>query len=155
MSLNLITDRTQTDVDNAYAEIEAAKESLKNGNPIPKSYFDGLRGCYSYIDFNRVESAVDNIYKRLNDIGFDISITTKTNWKLGDNPTSELSRYLSNITELRSKLTLYATTPQAPDDFNPYTKANDIEKILQDIDIVIEVIHNSWYYSGETFSAEL
>jgi hypothetical protein len=68
-----------------------------------------------------------------------------------------MDRYFGNIALLRAALPLYQTTPKAPTTSKKmdYLVANDIEKILSDIDRQIATINQSWYYAGDVFTGEI
>lgn len=133
--LNLITDRTQADVDNGTD-----------------------KGYYNATDLNRVGAAVEYIAKRFNSMGYIVEVSPRTDWQESDLPTeTELVAYLADVAVLRAVIAVMQSTPEVPESmkFLDYIKANDIEKILSDIDTLISNIQKSWYFSGELFSGEV
>ena len=154
--LNLITDRTERDVERwrllhskGWDGLTAAEKS---------EWQAGLKGAYNYEDLNRVESAVIFIARRLSESGYWVSPVTKPSWSATDHPTkTDMDRYLGNIALLRAMLPLYSTTPKAPSTKKKldYLVANDIEKILSDLDRQISAINQSWYYAGDVFTGEI
>lgn len=155
-TLNLITDRTEQDVErwrllhskgwSAMTEDEKAE------------WQTALKGAYNYVDMNRVESAVEFIKNRLAEAGYYVSPEVKTIWSVSDHPTkADMDRYLGNIALLRSVLPVYPTTPNAPTTQKKmnYLVANDIEQILSDIDRLLTGINQSWYYAGDVFAGEI
>ena len=145
--MNLITNRTQADVDR-WATL--AKKGFANMTAEEQTeWLAGMRGAYNSTDLNRVESAVRYLAEILN-----VSVTTKTNWAVTDIPsTADMERYLENIRKLRAKNKILATTPTVPTSMNnlTYSRANDIEKILADI----ESFTSMWGRSGEVFCGEV
>lgn len=132
---SLITDRTQADV----------------GNGTKK-------GSYNATDLNRVGNAMNYVASRLVARGFIVSINPKTDWKEQDWPTpSTMERYLADLEELRGKLALMESTPSVPEDVErlTYVEANNIEKILVDIDFLLTNAAKAWCYSGDVFSGEV
>lgn len=151
-----------------------------------------IRGAYNYTDLNRVETAVAYLASALVQADTDIrqyasdrnvawdsnfavpydpsdfsSITTKTNWDADDVPSAtQMNRYLSNISLLRYAIPEYNYSSRPPDSMNnlDYNGANDIEKILVDVDGArIEMIDRlegyirsalAVNYSGEIYSGE-
>lgn len=118
------------------------------------------KGMYTHNDFNRVESAVSSLSKRLNDIGYNFSdIVVKTDWSYADGQptTADMERYFGNIRRLRNCFVVYPDTPEVPSINRKldYRIANDIEKILYDIDEIIIKGNASWYFTGEVFSGEV
>ena len=154
--LNLITDRTERDVERwrllhskGYAALTEAEKA---------EWDAGMKGAYNYEDMNRVESAVIFIANRLSEAGYPIAPEVKPSWSVRDHPTkADMDRYFGNISLLRSILPLYPTTPKAPTTSKKmdYLVANDIEKILSDIDRQISAINQSWYYAGDVYTGEI
>ncbi len=133
--LHLITDRTRADVENRTA-----------------------KGSYNASDLNRVGAAMDYLAERLRGQGYFPRISPKLDWTEADYPTpSSMGVYLADLRELRSKLKLRSTTPAAPADMEAltYQEANNIEKILEDIDRLVTNAAQAWFYSGDLFSGEV
>ena len=115
---DLIFDRTQADV-------TYAKENQSSEN--------NLKGAYNYTDLNRIEQWCAYLATELSNIGYQITITTKTDWTGDDFPTAnQLERIRSNVSNL--KAVFYANT-NVPTNMNKMTiaKANAIEKILDEL----------------------
>lgn len=133
--LVLVTDRTQQDVTNGTQ-----------------------KGSYNASDLNRVGSAMAYLRDRFNANGYDIQIDPKTTWREIDVPTqSDMTLYLGYLGTLKSAITLPAYTPDAPAsmEYLTFSKANDIEKILETIDAMITLMVNGYWYSGELYSGEV
>lgn len=121
---------------------------------------DRLPGAkYGYSDLNRVESQIEYLQNRLNsDFGFAISLTTKTDWsRNGIQNRTQMERYRQNVAAIRAVIAVYQSTPQTPDSMRFLTaqKANDIERILQDIDTLLNNTEATWVYSGEIYGGEV
>ena len=131
----LITDRTQEDVD------------ARN-----------RKGTYNASDLNRVAAAMNYVSGRLEAAGYDPHISPKTDWKDEDwvGPAAQ-AVYLGYLDELRSQFAMMQTTPPVPNDMEKltYQEANDIEKILEDIDRLLTNASQAWFYSGDLFSGEV
>lgn len=133
--LSLITDRTQADVTEKTA-----------------------KGYYNASDLNRVGSAVEYIAKRLGSLGYAVSVDTKTDWLETDLPTdAELETYRRNVVTLRRAIRVMAATPQPPGSMRylTYAGANALEQILVDVDALLTLLQQSWYYSGEVYAGEI
>lgn len=107
------------------------------------------KGSYNYSDLNRVERTVEEISEIL-----ILGLTTKTDWAMWDVPTQkDMNRFLGNIRKIRSVNVGKIGTPDAPESMAKldYSKANDIEKILED------VVKNTKYmfFAGDLFSGEV
>lgn len=131
----LITDRTQADVD------------ARNG-----------KGTYNASDLNRVAAAMNYVAGRLESAGYDPHIRQKTVWKDDDwvDPAAQ-AVYLGYLAELRSQFAMMQTTPNVPPDMEKltYQEANDIEKILEDIDRLLTNASQAWFYSGDIYASEV
>ena len=141
--LHLVTDRTSADV--------AARNE---------------KGTYNASDLNRVGAAMNYVFDRLKAAGYDPHISPKTDWK-GDEwvDLAAQSVYLSDLSELRKQFNVMKSTPEVPprllatgintNDGLTYTWANDIEKILEDVDYLLTKSIQSRFFSGELFSGEV
>lgn len=79
-------------------------------------------------------------------------------WYEFDWPTPEtMTVYLLNVSAIRSVFAVMASTPVVPADMANLMaqEANDIEKILEDINFLLTSSAQSWYYSGDVFSGEV
>lgn len=100
-------------------------------------YTSGMKGAYNVSDLTRVKEAMEYIAERLRGYGWALTLEAMQTFVRGDKPLEEqLAPYLRNLSKLRSSLTVPATTPAVPPDMECLTwqDANDIEKILADID---------------------
>lgn len=153
---NLITDRTQADVDR-YAELQA--KGWRGMTDEEKAEWEtSLKGAYNHTDMNRVESAVEYVANRLNEAGYVVSPVVRKNWTGSDKPTlADIKRYMKNISDIRAALTIFATTPEAPTTEKrlTYQMANDMEQILKDVDDLITKMANAYFYSGDLYSGEV
>lgn len=133
--LTLITDRTAEDVANKTA-----------------------KGFYNASDLNRVGAAVQYVAERFAAQGYTVTVSPKTDWLASDIPTaSELETYRQNIATLRGLIAVMKSTPETPETmrFLDYIKANDIERILLDLDALLTNAAAAWYQSGELFAGEV
>lgn len=114
---------------------------------------------YDWTDLNRVAEAMEYIAELLRAEGWDISVAPKR-YTRTDKPTlSVIEYYLSQVQKLRAAFPLPVTTPSAPNvsaskDWLTVQDANDIEKILADIDRLLSNMKAAWYYTGELYSGE-
>lgn len=154
--LNLVYDRTQQDVDNLR---ELASKQL--GNMTVDEITEWLKphkGAYNYTDLNRVEAAVSYLAERLNQYGYGIGLLETKVWEMKDVPTlADMTRYLTNVRQIRFAFVTLDTTPAAPIaiDKMTYQTANNIERILHDVDMLLNNMIASMNYSGETYGGEL
>lgn len=122
---SLIFDRTQQDVLN-----------------------DTEKGQYTYTDLNRVEGWCEYIANIFNSYNYFVHVDVKTDWKESDYHYSEdLERIRHNVNRLKEA---YFSFTQIPDNLEYMTieKANAIEKILSEIDYLMQGMENNFVYSG-------
>lgn len=128
-----ITDRTDDDV----AQVKALALKAKAGTWTEKEQAEwaaGMKGALSYMDYNRIESGIQEIASILN-----ASVSVKTNWDVNEYLTvSDSSRWLSNIRTIRSLCSGKNYTPETPASLNHlhYTIINQVEEILLDIETI-------------------
>lgn len=154
--LNLITDRTQADVD--YVARISAKGWSEMTDSEKSEWLLGLKGSYNYTDLNRVGNAVTYVAGRLTDAGYFVPVSPKIDWTDSDIPKeSDMQTYLEDVEILRGALTVIPETPEVPEDMEglTYEEANDIERILLVVDDLITKMINSYFYSNEIFSGEV
>lgn len=147
--MNLVYNRTAQDVETARTQRGTTLTPLK--------------GCYNVSDLNRVESAVKLLAAALTSAGYPVEVTPvlKGNkaedreWQEGDIVRrAQWSTYLDNVQKLRDAYYTLAETGQlpAPEDKLGYVGANNIEKVLADIELLIDCMKSSYRRCG-TFHA--
>ena len=59
-------------------------------------------------------------------------------------------------TILRAVIAVMAATPETPETMRAlnYVKANNIERILQDLDTLITNMAQAWFFSGDLYAGE-
>ena len=115
-------------------------------------------GSYYYTDLNRVGDALLYLGELLRKYGYIVNICPKRDWVMEDKPTPEsMTNYLGCVSSIRAVMTVFPTTPHVPPDMEylTYQEANDIEKILFDIEQLINNMQSAWFYSGEIYSGEV
>lgn len=181
---DLITDRTQSDVDELVALLK--KDSFTVDE---LTAYQNSKGAYNYTDLNRVESAVAYLAAALVqapvdlrqyasdrnvawDDYFDVSydpddyddLTTKTDWANTDIPSaSQMARYLSNVALIQAAFPNNIILPPSMNNLT-FEGANNIERaLIAAYESLTETIDtNEGYirsamevsYSGEIYSGE-
>ena len=115
------------------------------------------RGFYNATDLNRVGAAVEYVAGRFQALGYDCPVSVKKDWSESDTPTmGQMETYRLNIAHLRAVISVMASTPETPETmrFLDYIKANDIERILLDLDKLLDKLTKSWYFSGDLYAGE-
>lgn len=154
--MNLVTDRTAQDVARV---LELKNKGWTNMTAEEKAEWSaGMKGAYNSTDLNRVHAATQYLSERLNECGYATEFVPMKTWSTEDVPTlTELETYLQNVRSIRDAFVVLGSTPTAPTTmtrFN-YIKANDIERILTDIDSLVTKMIASYSYSGECFGGEI
>lgn len=139
---NLITDRTQADVDrwntlrskgwDAMTEDERAEWSA------------GMRGAYTpFVDMLRVQNAVDYLAETLNKYGYTTKLLPAQTWDETSMPTAEqLTDYLENVRRVRDVLGVQSSLPESMINLG-YEGANEIERALIQVENTIEQVVKS------------
>lgn len=154
---NMITDRTEADIE----EVRAVAEAIKNGTASydqMEQYRNGsMRGAYSYIDLNRVENAVDYVAKELQKYGYMRRLPIVRQWNIDSKfNEADLSRYIQNVATIRKTLSVFDSTPMTPPVGSlDIHQANALEQILVDVEVILEYMKKGWFYSGDLYSAEV
>lgn len=132
---SLITDRIKTDVE------------AMNG-----------KGTYNATDLNRVGEAMAYLAGRFRGYGYAVNVSSRTDWSMEDIPwQADMDRYLADLRTLRNALRVPSTTPDAPESMAGLTweKANDIERILADLEMLLNKMAVAWSYCGEIYAGEV
>lgn len=128
-----ITDRTYKDVYRV-SEISEKGRSGTWSSDEQAEWAAGMKGALSYMDYNRIESGIQEIAAILN-----ASVSVKTDWDVNGYLTVvDASRWLSNIKAIRSLCSGKNDTPETPASLNylHYTIINQAEEILLDIETI-------------------
>lgn len=157
MDLNLITNRTQADVDRV-SQL-TGRVSAGTATEAEKTEWDSdLKGAYNASDLNRVGAAVAYVAARLNGYGYAVTVNPKQDWTVSDIPTAgQMATYLRDVAALRGAIAVMASTPPTPDSANNLTwqEANNIEQILLDVDELLTRMAAAWFYSGDLYAGEV
>lgn len=131
----LITDRTQTDVDTAKQILGKLLAGEQLTYAERRAYDAGLRGCYNASDATRVELHTRWLQRLFNDNGYDVQISTRMWSKAEVMRYDDVVRYLANIQTLVDIFGKSANTPDVPDisRWIDHIAANDIEGVLLDL----------------------
>lgn len=152
----LIYDRIQEDVDRA---IELNDKYNKGTiTPIEILEWDNfLKGTYNYTDLNRIEEWTEYIAEQLILYGYNVDITTNiilVDWTMEDFPTKIAMRIIrNNVQKLKDAFIAFTNVPDSLEKMT-YQKANDLEKVLHELDTLINNMIASFYYSGTFYSGE-
>lgn len=153
--LELITDRSESD---ALRWKELKSKGYAAMTEDERREWERSKGAYNYTDLNRVEEAVAYVSQRLAELGYATEQLVTRTWAVDEVPTvADMTRYLNNVKAIREALAVYSTTPPAPESMKKLTfqGANDIERILLDVEMLAENMAFTFAYSGEIFGGEI
>ena len=154
----LVTDRTAADL---ARWLELRNKGYSKMTEAERAEWDaGMKGAYNASDLNRVGAALNYLRDRLAEARYlpKVSFIAKTDWTETDIPTvTDLSDYLRYVSVIREALAQFSTTPATPTYTGglDYQEANNIEKILVDVDQLITNMQAHRYYCGELFCGEV
>ena len=156
---SLIFDRTAADFQRW--EYLRDKGLLNMSDDERAEWLSGMKGAYSKTDLNRVGEALNHLRGRLATAGYisyQTDFVAKTNWTISSIPTAEdLTYYLKSVSNIREAMAQYENTPPAPADTGSLTieEANNIEKILLDVEELINNMIASRFYSNDLTAGEI
>ena len=156
----MIFDRTQNDVDTA---IRLRNEKVKfdpitmqpiNPEELTESEIAILeKGTLTINTLNRIEAKQDELKNLFNDMGYWNTPITNKVW--GENDifnVDEFQRILDNTNVLRQAFFVYKDTPNTPPISYHWQDINALEKILYDLDVMINDV-KSYYRECGTFES--
>lgn len=136
--LEPVIDRTQEDVN-----------QVLNG-------INNDKGAFLSSVANRIEGNTEYICDLLNSNGYYVSVETKR-WNREDIPNiNEINRMKNNLEKLKQSFYIYNTTPSTDNSkisLN-FRDINNMEKILFDIDEIIQKLYKSYKYSDTFYSGQ-
>lgn len=156
----LITDRTNAD----YQRWEYLRnKGFENMTVIERAEWltGNMKGSYNKDDLNRVGEALNYLRDRLATAGYITYLTdftAKTNWNISSIPTAdELTYYLKSVSNIREAMAQFETTPPAPTDTGALNieEANNIERILIDVETLINNMLAARFYFNDVFAGEI
>ena len=156
----LVTDRTNADLKRW--EYLRDKGFLNMTEEERAEWLTGsMKGSYNKGDLNRVGEALNFLHDKLNTAGYityPLTFTAKTNWTVASIPTAEeLAHYLECVYKVRKALTVFENTPTAPTDTGALSieEANNIEKILIDVETLINNMLKARFFCNDVFAGEI
>lgn len=158
----MIFDRTQNDVDTA---IRLRNEKVKfdpitmqpiNPEALTESEIAILeKGTMTYNTLNRIETKQEELKNLFNDMGYWNTPITNKVW--GENDifnADEFQRIIDNTNVLRQAFFVYKATPNTPPISYHYNDINALEKILYDLDVMINDVKSHYRECGTFESGE-
>ena len=146
----MITNRTQYDVDTA---ILIRNTKVKKFEVLTESDINYLeRGTITINTLNRIENKQDELKNLFNDMGYWNTPITNKQWTENDifdnNGERDFQRILDNTNVLRNAFFVYKGTPNTPPISYHYEDINSLEKILNDLDVMINDVKSHYRECG-------
>ena len=150
----MIFDRTQNDVDTA---IILRDTKFKKFETLTESEIATLeKGTLSINTLNRIENKQEELKNLFNDMGYwNTSIKYKV-W--GENDifnVDEFQRIIDNTNVLRNAFFVHKDTPKTPNVSYYWQDINALEKILYDLDVMINDVKSRYKRCGTFRCGEL
>ena len=155
----LITDRTAAD----YRRWEYLRnKGFENMTEAERAeWLSPMKGAYNATDLWRVGVALNTLRDRLTDAGYMTYQTTfyaRYIWGYSDVPTADdLTHYLKCVSNIREAMAQFENTPPTPTDTGALNidEANNIEKILIDVETLINNMLAARFYCNDVFAGEI
>ena len=149
----MIFDRTQNDVDTA---ILLRREKVQAFQELTEHEIATLeKGTLTINTLNRIETKQDELKNLFNDMGYwNTSITNKV-W--GENDifnVDEFQRIIDNTNVLRNAFFVHKDTPKTPNVSYYWQDINALEKILYDLDVMINNVKSHYRECGTFYCGE-
>lgn len=149
----MIFDRTQNDVDTA---IILRSEKVQKFQELTEDEIAILeKGTLTINTLNRIETKQEELKNLFNDMGYWNTPTTNKVWDYSQIfNVNEFQRIVDNTTILQNAFFVYKDTPGTPPVSYHYNDINALEKILYDLDVMINDIKSHYRQCGTFESGE-
>ena len=143
----MIFDRTQNDVDIAILLRDTKVKKFEELTESDINYLE--RGTITYNTLNRIETKQEELKNLFNDISYWNTPITNKVWDENDIfNVNEFQRILDNTNVLRNAFFVYKDTPNTPPISYHYNDINALEKILYDLDVMINDVKSHYRECG-------
>lgn len=143
----MIFDRTQNDVDTA---ILLRNTKVKKFETLTESEIATLeKGTLTINTLNRIENKQEELKNLFNDMGYWNTPITNKLWSANDIfNVDDFQRILDNTNILRHAFFIYNATPNTPPISYYWDDINSLEKILNDLDVMINDVKSHYRECG-------
>lgn len=143
----MIYNRTQDDITAALAIRE---NKIKKFLTLTDADIQTLeKGFLTHTTLNRIEDKQEELENLVHDLGYWNTEISNKDWTLGDIfNLNDHERILKNLDNLRNAFFTKSDTPRTPEVSYHYESINSIEKILDDIDIMINNVKSNYRECG-------
>lgn len=150
----MIFDRTQNDVDTA---IILRREKVQTFQELTESEIETLeKGTMTINTLNRIEGKQEILKGLFNEMGYWNTPTTNKVWDATQIfNVDEFQRIIDNTNILRNAFFVYKDTPKTPPVSYHFEDINSLEKILYDLDVMINDVKSRYRRCGTFRCGEL
>ena len=143
----MIVDRTSEDVRQSKLIINT---KIKKFIALSESELETLeRGTMTINTLNRIENKQTELKVMLNSMGYWDTPTQNKEWSLSHIfDVADFQRIINNTDILRNGFYTFASTPKTPLPKYHFSNINDLEKILYDLEIMIEDVKSHYRECG-------
>ena len=143
----MIFDRTQNDVDTA---VVLRNTKVKKFETLTESDIATLeKGTLTINTINRIENKQEELKNLFNDMGYWNTPTTNKTWSENDIfYIDDFQRIIDNTNVLRQAFFVYKDTPNTPPISYYWDDINSLEKILYDLDVMINDVKSNYRECG-------
>lgn len=143
----MIFNRTQNDVDTA---IRLRREKVQTFQELTESEIATLeKGTITINTLNRIENKQDELKNLFNSMGYWNTPVENKSWNYNQIfNENEFQRILDNLNILRQAFFVYYETPNTPNMSYYFEDINALEKILYDLDVMINDVKSKYKRCG-------
>lgn len=149
----MIYDRTAFDVEEAKRiRLEVIQKGV-SPNETEIQYLE--RGMMTVNCLNRIEEKIVELKNIFNSIGYWNNDIKEKHWDVTEIFNKEdFESIISKVDTIKKSFLVYSTTPSIPISMYHYKNINDIEKILHDLDVMINDIKSNYLECGNAETGE-
>lgn len=143
----MIYDRTKADIDSA---LSIRADYVQQGTELTAEQVEQLeRGTITINTLNRIENKQKSLKSLFNAIGYWNTPTTNREWQYTDIfDEANFQRIINNLDILRNAFFVFKSTPKTPPVSYNYEDINSLEKILYDLDVMINDVKSRYRRCG-------
>lgn len=143
----MIFDRTQNDVNTA---IILRREKVQKFQELTESEIATLeKGTFTINTLNRIETKQEELKNLFNDMGYWNTPIINKIWETTQIfNVDDFQRIIDNTNILRNAFFVYKSTPNTPPISYHYNDINALEKILYDLDVMINDVKSHYRECG-------
>ena len=158
----MIFDRTQNDVDtariiiNEKVKFDPITMQPTNLDELTPTELETLnKGTFNYTDLNRIENKQEELKNLFNEMGYWNTPIINKMWSENDIfYIDDFQRIVDNTNILRQAFFVYKATPNTPPISYYWNDINALEKILFDLDVMINDVKSNYRECGTFESGE-